>query len=67
MIVVVKNTILLEIPFFVRDREYYSEFNIIEKRIVESIENNCCVILNREIEEKTNIYNMFYVIILLFD
>jgi hypothetical protein len=51
--------VLLEIPPFVKDPEYASEFNIIEKRIIESNDNYCFVFLDRKIKENGNIYNMF--------
>jgi hypothetical protein len=59
--------VLLEIPPFVKDPYYNKKFNIIEKRIIESNDNYCSVFLDRKIEENTNIYNMFYIIIVLLD
>jgi hypothetical protein len=37
--------VLLEIPPFVKDPCYNEEFNIIEKRIIESNDNYCGVFL----------------------
>jgi hypothetical protein len=51
--------VLLEIPPFVKDPEYPREFNIIEKRIIESNDYFCRVFFDRKIEENRNIYNMF--------
>jgi hypothetical protein len=51
--------VLLEIPPFVKDPKFNKEFNIIEKRIIESNEDYCRVFLDRNIEENRNIYNMF--------
>jgi hypothetical protein len=52
--------VLLEIPPFVKDPNFPREFNIIEKRIIESNDNLFChVFFDRKIEESGNIYNMF--------
>jgi hypothetical protein len=51
---------LLEIPPFVKDPLSFGDFNIIEKRIIESNDySSCFVFLDRKIEENRNIYNMF--------
>jgi hypothetical protein len=43
----------------VKDPNYNGEFNIIEKKIIESNNDYDYIFFDRKIEENTHIYNMF--------
>jgi hypothetical protein len=57
--------LLSDIPPFEKDQGYPKEFNIIEKRIIEAVEDYCGVFIDKKMEENTDIYQMFFVIIIL--
>jgi hypothetical protein len=57
--------LLSDIPPFVKDPKFPREFNIIEKRIIEAVECSCGVFIDKKIEENTDNYQMFFVIIIL--
>jgi hypothetical protein len=57
--------LLSDIPPFVKDPGYSREFNITDKRIIEAVEDDCYVFIDKKIEENTDIYEMFFVIVIL--
>jgi hypothetical protein len=55
----------LEIPAFIIDTFKYGSFKLINKRIIECVENFCSVFVDRKIEPNTGIIKLFILLLLL--